>query len=457
MSIFVQIGQCGNQVGDALWSMLEKHHEKEAMHKFFRSNGAPRCILVDTEPKVIQSILNSSQYGTKINPESVHYQQYGRGNNWAMGYHGRKRLENYQPFQMVATHQYHSSYNQEDTPDSFFEEIMNSIRKELERLDYCDGIYFIHSLAGGTGSGMSSRLLEMTRSWYPNLYLTNIVIAPSLKGDTPLQNYNAILTFEKLQTFSDCIIYKENDDLQRMVQYWRGFSLSTMSKNSKQYSTSLVTMDQMNQAIAGDLFGLFIPGASAKRGQKPSPAQFQIAELITNVCPMSQTKFIDVRSGFFCAKKSTQLLNFIIPKVAEDNLLKLCQRTCQAFPRAHTSRSVGTQIAIHGFECQNEEVVSMVTKALPHVEWNPTTSLSYGSTCSRHSPSNRGHVFQASMVIATNRTQIRYSIDQIFQRALRQFDARAYLHWYAKYGIERADFEQAFENCHRIIQAYQVL
>lgn len=43
------------------------------------------------------------------------------------------------------------------------ERVMESLRKEVERADFFLGMVMIHSLGGGTGSGMGSRLLETYR------------------------------------------------------------------------------------------------------------------------------------------------------------------------------------------------------------------------------------------------------------------------------------------------------
>ena len=48
------------------------------------------------------------------------------------------------------------------------------------------GTYLTYSLAGGTGSGMSSRVLELLKDDYPKTYLVSIPIFPVKSGETPL-------------------------------------------------------------------------------------------------------------------------------------------------------------------------------------------------------------------------------------------------------------------------------
>lgn len=47
----------------------------------------PRAVLLDLEPRVIHSILNSP-YANLYNPENIYLSEHGggAGNNWASGY-----------------------------------------------------------------------------------------------------------------------------------------------------------------------------------------------------------------------------------------------------------------------------------------------------------------------------------------------------------------------------------
>uniref|UniRef100_A0A914SDI1 Tubulin/FtsZ GTPase domain-containing protein n=1 Tax=Parascaris equorum TaxID=6256 RepID=A0A914SDI1_PAREQ len=69
--IAIQFGQCGNQIGDAFWRALCTEHgiapdgtlsqEEIIAHDLKRADDAhyvPRAVLVDLEPRVINSIMN---------------------------------------------------------------------------------------------------------------------------------------------------------------------------------------------------------------------------------------------------------------------------------------------------------------------------------------------------------------------------------------------------------------
>lgn len=60
------------------------------------------------------------------------------------------------------------------------------LRREVEKCDFYKGSVVMHSVAGGTGSGLGSKIVELIRDEYPMCYLTSASVLPSSIGDTPL-------------------------------------------------------------------------------------------------------------------------------------------------------------------------------------------------------------------------------------------------------------------------------
>jgi len=91
--------------------------------------------MLDLEPRVINSIQNSEQRQL-YNHENIFLspQGGGAGNNWASGY---SQAENFQ------------------------EDILDMVDREAEGSDSLEGFVLCHSVAGGTGSGMGSFILEV--------------------------------------------------------------------------------------------------------------------------------------------------------------------------------------------------------------------------------------------------------------------------------------------------------
>ncbi len=75
---------------------------------------------------------------------------------------------------------------------------MEKMDRLLESQDYCDGVLFFQSLAGGTGSGVGSYLLEKVKERYPELSILSVAVLPHLSGEVILQNFNCVLSLSSL-------------------------------------------------------------------------------------------------------------------------------------------------------------------------------------------------------------------------------------------------------------------
>ncbi|KAK0448388.1 gamma tubulin [Desarmillaria tabescens] len=189
--VTVQLGQCGNQMGSVYWQRLCAEHgiNKEGILEEWATEGGdrkdvffyqaddehyiPRAILVDLEPRVINNIL-ASPYANLYNPENIFVSKDGggAGNNWAQGYAAGERI---------------------------YEEVMEMIDREAEGSDSLEGFMLMHSIAGGTGSGLGSFLLERLNDKFPKKLIQTYSVFPNAQeGDVVVQPYNSILTLKRL-------------------------------------------------------------------------------------------------------------------------------------------------------------------------------------------------------------------------------------------------------------------
>ncbi len=81
------------------------------------------------EPKVVYKCLSNHKSDFWSYDKQYSYvKQEGSGNNWAYGFN------------------FHGPNSRDD--------ILGKAHSLLEKLDFCEGFVFLHSLAGGTGSGI---------------------------------------------------------------------------------------------------------------------------------------------------------------------------------------------------------------------------------------------------------------------------------------------------------------
>mgnify|MGYP000988878127 CR=1 FL=1 len=215
--VTVQIGQCGNQIGSRFWDMVLSEHANhgaaqqglfdESMSTFFRHVDGPgwdaneipvgdgrrpiaslraRAVLVDMEEGVVNEVakgplgelFDQRQYVTDVS---------GSGNNWAHGH------EVYGP-------QYRDA-------------IMESVRQTVEYCDSMQSFFLMHSLGGGTGSGLGTYILRMLEDEYPTTYRFTTAVFPSEDDDVITSPYNSVLAINELVQHASCVLPIENQAL----------------------------------------------------------------------------------------------------------------------------------------------------------------------------------------------------------------------------------------------------
>lgn len=195
--VTLQLGQCGNQLGYSFFDALDQECSRappalsNAIRRTFfyedKGKATARAILIDMEPKVVNQCITSSK-SWAYDTNSSFCQQEGSGNNWAFGYnvHGSK----------------------------WSDTIVDKCRRQLEQCETLRGLLIFQSLAGGTGSGLGTKITECLRDEMGNLPIINTVIWPYSFGEVILQNYNTALTLSHLINSADGLILIQNDWLE---------------------------------------------------------------------------------------------------------------------------------------------------------------------------------------------------------------------------------------------------
>ncbi|KAL9968424.1 hypothetical protein ACROYT_G026801 [Oculina patagonica] len=236
--ITLQIGQCGNQIGMEFWKQLCAEHGirpdgiledfatdgTDRKDVFFLSGKAaddehyiPRAVLLDLEPRVIDGIT-SSPYANLYNPENMYTSKHGggAGNNWASGFSQAERLH---------------------------EETFDIIDREADGSDSLEGFVMCHSIAGGTGSGMGSYLLEKLNDRFPKKLIQTYSVFPQQEdiSDVVVQPYNSILTLKRLTQNADCVVVLDNTALNRIAADRLHIQNPTFSQVNQLVSTIMAT------------------------------------------------------------------------------------------------------------------------------------------------------------------------------------------------------------------------
>ncbi len=90
------------------------------------------------------------------------------------------------------------------------DQLYDGIRREAEEADGSPNFLLLHSLAGGSGSGMGSRILEHLRATFPLSHIAAASVAPRAAGDTPMQSLNSVMALSFLQSYADVVLLFSN-------------------------------------------------------------------------------------------------------------------------------------------------------------------------------------------------------------------------------------------------------
>ncbi|GLH03014.1 Uncharacterized protein GBIM_08945 [Gryllus bimaculatus] len=168
--ITIQVGQCGNQIGNCFWKCAVQEYGIDLFHYNRHSNSQQipklpgmfesfssffccpekisykkeclQALCIDMEDSVVARFRKGSLRGL-FNNDCLLTNYPGSGNNWAEGFFS------------------HGSHHYED--------ISERIRKAVECCDGLHGFLLLYSLGGGTGSGLGSRVLSLLEDQYPHI------------------------------------------------------------------------------------------------------------------------------------------------------------------------------------------------------------------------------------------------------------------------------------------------
>ncbi|XP_077157822.1 tubulin epsilon chain isoform X1 [Paroedura picta] len=452
-SVVVQVGQCGNQVGCRFWDLALREHAAvnkkgiydEALCSFFRNvdtrsdgDGADisrgkicslkaRALLIDMEEGVVNEILqgplrdvfDSKQLITDVS---------GSGNNWAVG---------------------HKIYGCQ-----YRERIVEKLRKTAEHCDCLQCFFVIHSMGGGTGSGLGTFLLSVLEEEFPEVYRFVTSVYPSKEDDVITSPYNSVLAMKELSEHADCVLPIENESLFDIVS-----KIDQMTKCGKLGSTikqpSLVTscrvkttkekpFDAMNNIVANLLLNL----TSSARFE--GSLNMDLNEITMNLVPFprlhylvsSLTPLYTLADISIPTRRLDQMFSDAFSK--DHQLIRADPKHCLYLACALLVRG-----NVHISDLRRN--IERLKPALNFVSWNQEgwkTGL-----CSVP-PVGHSH----SLLALANNTCVKPTFIELKERFIRLYKKKAHLHHYLHIdGMEQSCFSEALSSLSDLIEDYNQL
>lgn len=421
----IQFGQCGNQIGHALFDYL-LHDINDTKASVSKSNNieytvaaknqwfseykntcyVPRSILVDTESKVVSSIIKNDKLRFNNN-RIVANNGSGSANNWAFGY--------------------------TEKADALLEELVNIVRQEIENADEVTTILSILSSGGGTGSGLGSRVLEILRSEFPNKSIINVIVFPYNNGEIVTQNYNTLLTLAKLYETTDGSILLQNDYLHKIC--------------NSMLAIKNVNLHDINKVIAHKICAVLQPAIS-----------YSIHDF-TYLTSHPNYKFLQLETTPHIPTENLKFESLPTWSALSGHLFKMFRAKKHVLEGSSNSnhpqlpirpyKSGGSLLISRGGVAPQVNDISILCDKELFPGWLGDDGLK------NFNQTRPLYETKRLLALASNSNLILNTIDPIIDNAWTLFKHRAYLHQYSKYDINEADFELAFEKLESIISNYR--
>ena len=203
--ISIHVGQAGVQVGEACWELFCLEHGiqpdgqmpsdkttgggDDCFNNFFSETSegkqVPRAVLVDLEPTVVDEVRTGT-YRELFHPEQLITGKEDAANNFARGYYtiGKQIIDL----------------------------VLDRIRKIADDCTGLQGFLIFNSVAGGTGSGFGSLLLERLSVDYSYKSKLGFTVYPSPKLSTAvLEPYNSVLSTHTLLEHTNVAVMLDNE------------------------------------------------------------------------------------------------------------------------------------------------------------------------------------------------------------------------------------------------------
>ncbi|KAK2794828.1 Tubulin gamma-1 chain [Onygenales sp. PD_10] len=263
--ITIQAGQCGNNVGSQFWQQLCLEHgiNQDGNLEEFATEGGdrkdvffyqsddtryiPRAILLDLEPRVLNTIQTGA-YHNIYNPENffVGNQGLGAGNNWGSGYSAGETVQ---------------------------EEVFDMIDREADGSDSLEGFMMLHSIAGGTGSGLGSFILERMNDRFPKKLIQTYSVFPDTQDpDVVVHPYNSLLAMRRLTQNADSVVVVDNGALSRIA--------------ADRLHVQEPSFQQTNQLVST------VMSASTTTLRYPGYMHNDLVSILANLIPDPRTRFL---------------------------------------------------------------------------------------------------------------------------------------------------------------------
>ena len=290
----------------------------------------------------------------------------------------------------------------------------------------------MHSLGGGTGSGLGSLIVEAIKEQRPEVPILSCAILPSPQVSSVVtEPYNTVFALNTLRRLADSCLIFDNEAL---------FELA-----NRKWNIENPTVDDLNLLITEVLTGL----TASMRFSGFLTVEISLRELLTNLVPQPSLHFLMCafapltppdRSKF----EEMNVEDMIRSLFANDSVFAACSPM--------EGRFLSTAVLYRGImedKPQADASLAAVKETLPLTYWIPTAfKIGYVEQA--------GMNHRKSMVMLANNTEISRVLDRICANFDKLWQRKAFANWYLNEGMSEQQINDMRASVQELIQLYQV-
>ena len=351
-------------------------------------------MLVDMECGVVNA-LTKGPIGELFDARQTITDVSGAGNNWAHG---------------------NAFYGPQ-----YREAITESVRRTVEFCDSLQSFFLMHSLGGGTGSGLGSYILQMLSEEFPSVYRFSTPIIPSADDDVVTSPYNSILTLNALTEYADCVIPMENQalyDITTKIAHAKGAKPGS-AVTDVPGKGSPMPWDQMNNIAAHVLANL----TSGMRFE--GSLNVDLNEITMNLVPFPRLHFLIPSLAPLCSFSDVKFEPRSLDQMFNDCFHRDFQ-LIKANPRGSRYLAIGLLVRGDVQIAEANRNIERLQKDIDMIHWN-REGFKVG-LCGTP-PAGQKH----AILGLSNNTCFRETLGAIHGRFQRLYKRKAHLHHYTQF------------------------
>ncbi|XP_071800504.1 tubulin alpha chain-like isoform X2 [Asterias amurensis] len=429
--ISIHIGQAGVQMGNACWELYCLEHGiqpdgqmpsdktvgtcMDSFNTFFSETGSgqhvPRAIFVDLEPTVIDEV-RTGKYRQLFHPEQMITGKQDAANNYARGHYtvGKDHID----------------------------VVLDRIQKLSEMCTSLQGFLFFHSFGGGTGSGLTSLIMERLSIEYGKKSKLEFAVYPAPQtASAVVEPYNSILTTHITLEHSDCAFMVDNEAIYDICQHNLGIerpSFSNLNRLIAQVVSSITASLRFNGALNVDL------------------NEFQ-----TNLVPYPRIHFPLVTFNPVISKEKAHHETLSVAEIT-NSCFESANQMVKCDPRH--GKYMACCLLYRGDVVPKDVSAAIATiktkRSIQFVDWCPTGfKVGINHQPPTQVPGGDLASLKRAVCMLSNTTAIGEAWARLDHKFDLMYAKRAFVHWYVGEGMEEGEFSEAREDMAALEKDYE--